>query len=156
MSKIEDRSLIKFQKQRIPQTMISEDWRKRPCFIKKSSFWRRGAFPKGDERVLGREIGSHHTRQPSYRISRGNESVRIHSPPSAEEKRFHFSPPDRFEIARPFSGHRLHRVYNFCLSKPASPGFKFSKLDDWPFRNLLTNSEDGSTIQLLCGKFRSN
>lgn len=72
--------------------MISEDWRKRPCFIKKSSFWRRGAFPKGDERVLGREIGSHHTRQPSYRISRGNESVRIHSPPSAEEKRFHFSP----------------------------------------------------------------
>lgn len=67
--------------------------------------------------------------------------------------------PDQFEIACPFSGRSTtsrYIVYTGPTSapKPASPGFKFSKLDDWPFRewNLLTNSEDGSTIQLLCGE----
>lgn len=66
--------------------------------------------------------------------------------------------PDQFEIACPFSGRTSCYIYIYvgqtCAPKPASPGFKFSKLDDWPFRewNLLTNSEDGSTIQLLCGE----
>lgn len=91
---------------------------------------------------------------PSFRVSAVKDPVR-----GRGKGTISFFLPDQFEIACPFSGRSTtsrYIVYTGPTSapKPASPGFKFSKLDDWPFRewNLLTNSEDGSTIQLLCGE----
>lgn len=90
---------------------------------------------------------------PSFRVSAVKDPVTV----GGGRERFHFS--SRISSKSPFSGRSTtsrYIVYTGPTSapKPASPGFKFSKLDDWPFRewNLLTNSEDGSTIQLLCGE----
>lgn len=91
---------------------------------------------------------------PRFRFRRKGSSYR-----GRGGERFHFSSRISSK-SRVLLAAELAVIYIYiyvgqtCAPKPASPGFKFSKLDDWPFRewNLLTNSEDGSTIQLLCGE----
>lgn len=151
----------------------------RPRWNKTRVFAGGARSPKGNESGrstnLGRKIGNRRVEthaRPSI-LSYFTEKTKCTDPPfrllpsgSAVKdpvtvgwrERFHFSSrissKSRVLLAADPRPAIISYIGPTSASKPASPGFKFSKLDDWPFQewNLLTNSEDGSTIQLLCGE----